>query len=155
MIIFLFGYSGCGKGHLSKMIGKEFGARVIGVSYHVKKFGIEKVQKDPSLVVDSIKSDILKAGQDIIVVEGIRQMDIYTGLTEDCTEPYKGIYIFNTNNITNIIARDKVDIIEAEKKIRLDKELNVKQMQTISKYMFFNEQNKQSDEHFLQLIKNG
>lgn len=149
MIIFLFGYSGSGKSYFSDLL-EEQGYTIIRTSSIVKKYGIQETLKDCSNVLNEML-DIMIKSEGPVVVDGIRQFDLYEKIVEQLNEPYCSIFIDNYLCIQNLLSRG-LTYEEAFNKLFMDHELGLHNFRQISNSVYEATHDKPSNERLLNYI---
>lgn len=150
MIVFLFGYSGCGKSYFSDLLEQQ-GYKIIRTSDIVKKYGIQETLKDSTNVLNEMLDIILKTDSHV-VIDGIRQFDLYEKIIEQITgERYVRIFIDNFKCIENLLQRG-LNYEDAFNKLVLDHELGLHNLRQVSDSTYEATHTKPSNERLLNYI---
>ena len=154
MIIFLFGLSGSGKNHYSNLLAQRVDFEIINISDLIKDFGTEQIRLNPYLLYSKIETKILdEIDEDKhIIVEGIRQPQIYEYIKSQLCEKSYSLFLDNENVISNLKKRN-MTYSEIYDKIELDIQLKVLFLRKLADQTFeIKEQTNKQDGIFLDLI---
>ncbi len=149
MIIFLTGYSGSGKGYYADLLKDNYDFKVFNISKYVLKHGINKVKKNYKLVTDSLIKDILKTDKHV-VIDGIRQPDIFFEIYSQVDEKTLSIFLDNDWMIRNLLRRD-LSFKQIYEKIKLDNDLGLLQIRNKCEVFHVN-QSRKGDSEFLERV---